>query len=294
MVPSISQSSAGMHTNSVPNADGSSNVYVHHISHGATAASAPPPPQPQMPQMMGIPYPMPMPMQAPPAPIYVPYPSYPPPPPSYGCPYNHHHQQHQQPSIVIINQDEPKPPPKSDKKKEEEKKKKEEEEKKKKAKGPQKTSKFTIVSVIVFSMALILSIACIVTTFAAEDSRIEAEDAGDEDLSDNEQYSMDRSVALMLGCAAGLCFTIATLCSFYAGMRHKSKGDAKKEHCCLSGFVIAAWIVFCMTSITNLIVLVLAFDAENIIYPEVVLVGFVGNMLSCMLMFGYSELARKM
>jgi len=50
------------HTTSVPNRDGSSTAYVHHISHEAPPSNpAPPPrPQPRMPQMMGIPYPMPV------------------------------------------------------------------------------------------------------------------------------------------------------------------------------------------------------------------------------------------
>ena len=82
------------YTNST-NPDGSSNIYVHHISHG-TRAAQPQQPQMQMPQMMGIPYPM-------QTPSYAPLYPYPPPPSSYGC----QHQQ-QQPRVVIMTADKPK------------------------------------------------------------------------------------------------------------------------------------------------------------------------------------------
>jgi len=75
-------------------------------------------------------------------------------------------------------------------------------------------------------------------------------------------------------------------------MRHKSKGSGK-GHVCLGGLVIAAWIIFCLTFITNLIILIMAFDGETPIYPEVVWSALIGSMLSWMLMFGYSEMARR-
>mmetsp|Transcript_2669 Transcript_2669/g.4757 ORF Transcript_2669/g.4757 Transcript_2669/m.4757 type:complete len:299 (-) Transcript_2669:218-1114(-) len=297
-----------MHARSVPNPDGSSTIYVHHLSHGAPATPTPPPPpqmQMQMQPMMGIPYPMPM-MSPPPPPqpMYSPYPSYPPPPPSYGCSHYYQQQQYQQqrqPNVIVIQNEPPKPPKKEEKKeekkedkkdppKEEKKEEKKDEEKKKddpppEPKGPQQFSKFSIVSIIVFALALIFGIACVCKTYEAYDGRI----AGLPN--DHEDYVVDRTVAVGTGGASVLSFTISTLCSFYAGMKHKAK--AKREHCCQAGFVIASWIIFCLTFINALIILVLAFDEENIIYPEVVWSALVGSILSWMLMFGYSEMARR-
>ena len=153
--------------------------------------------------------------------------------------------------------------------------------------GPQKFSKFSVVSVIIFFLALIFGIACVIKTYEAFDGR----EAGL--THDDEEYVVDRTVAVGTGAAATLCFTIATLCSFYAGMRHKSRSKSKKTHCCAGGLVIAAWIIFCLTFVNDLIILVLAFDGDNVIYPEVVWSALIGSILSWMLMFGFSEITRR-
>ena len=97
-------SGGGTHTTTIPNGDGSSTIYVHHIGGSGppqAPQSAPLPPQQQpqmqMPQVMPIPYPMPMPA---PTPAPYPYP-YPPAPASYGSPF-----QHQQPTVVVLKQEE--------------------------------------------------------------------------------------------------------------------------------------------------------------------------------------------
>ena len=59
--------------------------------------------------------------------------------------------------------------------------------------------------------------------------------------------------------------------------------------------ILIANIIYCLVFITNLIILVLAFDPKHdVIYPEVILLGYTGNVLAWMLMFGYSEMARKL
>ena len=295
---------------SIPNGDGTSNVYVHHINHGI----APPPPQQQpqqqMPQMMGIPF-----AAAPPVPMPYPYP-YPPPPASYGCPYNNmqQQQQQQQPRVIIMKQEEEKKDDKKDKKKDKKDDKKEEKKaeptpepnvkeapkEEPKSSKPQKASKFSIVSGIFFAFALIFGTACIVELYQADDARQESLETEFTETYDGlyhtndhtQAYSTNRTIALSLGCTSVICFTVGTLCSFYAGMRHRAKSKGK-EHCCLAGFLIASWIIYSLAAINSLIILVLAFNPDNIIYPEVVVVGFVANMLAWMLMFGYSELARR-
>ena len=275
----------GTHHTTTQNPDGSSNIYVHHMHD----APPPPPPQPQqpqmqMPQMMGIPYPMPT-----PAPMYAPYPYPPPPPSSYGCPYHHHQQQQQQqPKVVIIKQDEEKKP-KEDKKNDKKKDNKPAEKTKapKPPPQPQPFSKFSITSVITFFLGLVFGVACVVKTYDAEEMR-----SSGIDTSSSEEFTVARTVAMGTGAAATLCITIARLCSFYSGLRAKSKGTGS-GHVCLGGFVIAGWIIFCLTFITNLIILIIAFDGNDPIYPEVVWAALIGSIISWMLMFGYSEISRR-
>ena len=310
MLPPSSYSIPGTHTTTEKNPDGSSTVYVHHINHGAAAPSAPaPPPQVQMPQMFGVPYPMPMPMPTP-APMYSPYPAYPPPPPSsFGCPYPQQ-PPHQQPRVIVISDEPPKPQPKKEEKKEEKKK----EEKKKEPPmpipipppppppqtvmmdkdleseseymGPQQFSKFSITSVIMFFVALAFSIVCVIKTYEAFDQYEAGVDTR------QEEYSVIRTVAIATGGASVLAFTIATFCSFYAGMRHRHHG-AGDGHCCLDGFIIAGWVIYCIAFINDLIILVLAFDEDNVIYPEVVWSALIVSIFAWMLMFGFSEIARR-
>ena len=162
-------------------------------------------------------------------------------------------------------------------------------------KGPQKFSKFSLASVIICFVAILFSIVTIKKSYNAEEERLQSKEAG-EDKSDNEAYVDNRTVALAMGAASILCFTVATLCSFYAGMKHKMRNKMagkRKKHCCLSGFLIASWIVFVMTFLLDLTIMVVAFNDSQVIYPEVVVVGFMGSVFAWMLMFGYSELARR-
>eukprot|EP00578_Thalassiosira_sp_NH16_P014507 CAMPEP_0181119718 /NCGR_PEP_ID=MMETSP1071-20121207/23751_1 /TAXON_ID=35127 /ORGANISM="Thalassiosira sp., Strain NH16" /LENGTH=219 /DNA_ID=CAMNT_0023204283 /DNA_START=201 /DNA_END=857 /DNA_ORIENTATION=+ len=134
-----------------------------------------------------------------------------------------------------------------------------------------KFSNFSTISVIVFALGLIFGAVCISNTYQTEEIRLQAEDG---DLSEDEDYIITRTVAIGTGGAYALCFTIATLCSFYAGVKNTSKWSKedrkKKEHCCMSGFVIAAWVIFCFTFITDLIILVWTFDEDKPVYPIVV------------------------
>ena len=299
-------------TTAIPNPDGSSTIFVHHLHGGAQAQSAPPPPPPQPHQMYGVPFPMPM-MTPPPPPMYAPV--Y----PGYGYPYYQQHQQQQQPTVIYIDHGAaPKPPPPKEEKKEEKKPENKPEQPKPapvpkpapmpapapvpvaqppkpkappKPKGPQKASIYSINGAILFSFALVFGTACIAVTYKADYARQQAEAMGDEDLSDNSEYRTNRTVALSLGCIASFCFTFATISMAVAGKQYKQNA---KGSCCLDAFVIAAWIIFVLTFIYNLILIVMAFDPENVTYPGVVLVGFAGCILAWLLMLGYSELARQL
>jgi len=154
----------------------------------------------------------------------------------------------------------------------------------------------SLVSVIFFVIASILGFICVAKIYDVFESSMnnnyEDEDGGiDEHILD--YLVVHRTVALGMGAASILMFSIAFLLSFYAGMRYRLKGDkSKKKNCCLGGLLIAAWILFCLTFINGLIILVLAFDEEARIYPEVALTAVIGNMVAWICMFGYSQLAR--
>ena len=260
--------SQGVTSQTVHTPGGSSTVYVHHINH---QSPPPPPPLPQQPVQVGIPFGCAH--FSPPMQPYYPY-SYP---------------QPQAPTVVVVNaagdhksgggkggggdgdkkgDASPKPPsPKP-------------------PKGPQKFSPLSTASIIIFLIGLIMGIVCVVKTYGAYEHR-------QSETTDREAYIICRTVALGTGAAGTMCFTISTLLSFYAGTHHKMKNEDKKGSCCLGGFLIAGWIIFCLTFINNLVIMVLAFDDDNVIYPELVWSALIGSMLSWMLMFGFSEMARR-
>ena len=106
-----------------------------------------------------------------------------------------------------------------------------------------------------------------------------------------------RTVALVMGAVSILMFCIAFMLAFYCGMRYRLSGSgggssSKKKNCCLTGLLISAWILFCLTFINGLIILVLAFDEGARIYPEVALCAVLGNMAAWICMFSYCLLAR--
>jgi hypothetical protein len=144
-----------------------------------------------------------------------------------------------------------------------------------------------------FFLALIFGIVCVFKAYESFDVREEAGSI-DMNITNDERFEVSRTIAIGTGGASTLCFTIAILLSFYAGMRHKEKAPpGASSHCCMGGFLIAACVIFCLTFINELIVLVLAFNIDQVIYPEVVWSALIGSILSWMLMFGYSEMARR-
>jgi len=157
---------------------------------------------------------------------------------------------------------------------------------------PQEFSKWSVVSIVFFLLAFAFGTGCIVGTYQAEWLREDLNAQGDMDMSDNEEYTTDRNVAIGAGAGATLCFTLATFCSFYAGMRHKSKGTGKGKLKTVAPAVVA-WVTFALVFILNLIILIVAFDDDTKpIWIEAVWVAFIGNILAFVFMFGYSQVAR--
>jgi len=292
-------------------------------------AQAPAPVQQAMPQFM--PYPMPIPMPTPPTPMYPPpYPGMYPPAFGAGSPYQrptvivmNGDKENRKPNTAKTPcggggegggacskpkpaaaaapkpapQPQAAPPPAPRPPPQEEYYDDEEDQYPPQQNAPPKRRKFSgasIASVIIFALGTTFGIVSVTQSYAAFETREQYTDnVVPRDSHDYAEYHVDRTMALAAGCAATLCFTIATLTSFYSGMRHRSRGAGNPAHCCLGGFLVAGWIIFCLTFINDLIILVLAFDEENVIYPEVVITALSGSLLAWMLMFGYSEIARR-
>ncbi|KAL7535121.1 hypothetical protein ACHAXR_006285 [Thalassiosira sp. AJA248-18] len=307
------------------------NVYVHHIQHGAPAPQ--PPPQPYL-NVNGMSIPMPA-----PPPMYNPYTGYSPQCQYYNQPqqpkqpniiYIGGKPPEPPPKETIERDPKPEPappkqePPKVEKTEEvkledltpvpvpvvvapaEETKTAEDNktdndtppEEKKASSEPQAFSKFSIASLCLTAISLMLGTGCILKTYEAHDER---EDGMELEIEDeqNTDYLYTRNVALGMGAASTLCFTIATLCSFYAGIRHNNNSlrlgivKKKSKYCCLAGFAIAGWVLFCLTFIADLTLVLLTLDETNVIKPELVFGACFGSLLSWLLMFAYSEMARR-
>lgn len=279
--PNMQQSTTQPQTFTSTGPDGVKNIFVHHMHPNG---APPQPAAPAAPQMMGIPFPMPMQMPAPP-PMFMP-------PPMHHMGYHghggcHHHQPYGGgygaggPQVVVIEPPTPEPVIKEVIKFKEV----------IKVVGPppplppQRFSKFSIASVIIFALALIFGVVCCIKAYEADEFPPE--------MIGGEQYEEVRIVCVGTGATATLCFSISTLLSFYAGMVHRAKSQSKKSHCLVSGLVLSGWIIFCMTFMLDLICLVLAFDPDNLLDPAPVWTALIGSILNWMLMFSYSELTRR-
>jgi len=151
-------------------------------------------------------------------------------------------------------------------------------------------STYTINSFFIFCIALIFGTATTAMTYEADYDRLQAESVGDEDYTDNEDYLSHRSVAIGLGFVTVFCFNVATICLWIAGSIYR-KGY-EERNCCLDTFMIAGGIIFAVTLMYDIIVLVLSFDMNNIMYPGVVVAGFCGSIFAWLLVLIYSEIAR--
>lgn len=306
-----------MNASTVPNPDGSSTIYVHHITEGgggATAAAVAPAPQPQIqPQPLAV-FGAPFGAPAPPPPTQAFFqwgmPSVPAMP--SWMPFG------QPPSMVVVGKpptsDEERGDEKTDEEKKKEweaawkkemdaekkkeeaaakaKKKKEEEEKRKKAvAAAREPSRASAASALAFGCALALGSATIATTYQADRERRDGAEAG-VPPGENEDYRYHRSVALGLTCAFAACHAVATAAAFYAAVRTRDV-TKRREKCVESTFAIAGWIVFLLAFTMNLVVLVLGLNEGRWVDPFNVVIVVVLSIFSYLLMLGYSEMTRR-
>lgn len=150
-------------------------------------------------------------------------------------------------------------------------------------------SSILLVSIIFVFIGSFLGFICVGKVYDVFEHSMESESDYVSDY-----FVVNRQVALGLGAFATLCYCIAFMLAFYAGMTYKMKSTKKgKKQCCRDGLLIAAWVLFCLTSINNLIILILAFDEGARIYPEVALCAVFGSIAAWICVFGWAEMTRR-
>ncbi len=154
-------------------------------------------------------------------------------------------------------------------------------------KGPRSFSSILLVSIIFVLIGSLLGFICVGKVYDVFEHSMNSDYVSD-------YFVVNRQVALGIGAFATLCYCIAFMLAFYAGMKYKIKSKKKeKKQCCRDGLLIAAWVIFCLTSVNNLIILILAFDEEARIYPEVALCAVIGSIVAWLCVFGWAELTRR-
>lgn len=151
-----------------------------------------------------------------------------------------------------------------------------------------------IASIIIASIAFIMGILCLVKTEEAFNAYMSYEEEGNGNESSVlfEQWQMLRNVALGSGAACVSIYSLAFLLIFWAGMQHKMRRKVVSG-CCMTIFLIGAWIVFAFSFVIDVVILVLAFDNDNVVYPEIVWAAFIGHGISWLLMLVNEEMARR-
>lgn len=158
---------------------------------------------------------------------------------------------------------------------------------------PSKFAHSSIASVVLFVLAFVFGTVAVTETYDAFESTTGGTYVDLEGLLTDPYYITHRTYALAAGCGSTLSFAVATLLSFYSGMVHRERRGRKEMNCCQSFSLVGGWLLFGITFVFDMIIIVLAFDQENIVYPETVWAALIMNILSWMMMFAYSEIARR-
>jgi hypothetical protein len=161
-----------------------------------------------------------------------------------------------------------------------------------------------ISSIIMASIAFILGILCLVKTNEAYDAYMSYQEYTSNNSNNNstnnsteesilfDTWQMNRNIALGSGAASVSIFSLSFLLIFWSGMQHKLKRRVVSS-CCMTVFLIGAWIVFAFSFLVDVVVLVLAFDVDNVVYVELVWGAFLGHSVGWLLMLVNEEMARR-
>lgn len=120
----------------------------------------------------------------------------------------------------------------------------------------------------------------------------EKEGNGNESSLLYDTWQMCRNIALGAGASCVSIFSLAFILIFWAGMQYKQRRHAVST-CVMTFFLIGAWILFAFSFVVDVVVLVLAFDEDNVVYPEIVWAAFLGHCLAWLCMLVNEELARR-
>ena len=139
-----------------------------------------------------------------------------------------------------------------------------------------------------------LGTCAVVKANDAYEAHIDYEEEGDGTKTGTlySEWQMARNPSLGPGPASVVCFSLAFLLVFWSGVNHKMRRRVQPGFC-MAGTLISGWIVFALTFLVDVVVLVLAFDEDNVVYPSVVWAAFIGNVAGWLLMLTHSELARR-
>jgi hypothetical protein len=107
-----------------------------------------------------------------------------------------------------------------------------------------------------------------------------------------ENWQMTRNIALGAGASFVCIYSFAFLLIFWAGMLHKQQRKVVSG-CGMTLFLIGAWVVFAFSCVVDVVILVLAFDQDNVVYIEIVWAAFVGHVVSWLAMLVNEEMARR-
>lgn len=159
-------------------------------------------------------------------------------------------------------------------------------------KGAKPCSSNMLASIIFCLIGSVLGFICVGKVYDVFEHSLESDYVSD-------YLVVNRQVALGIGAFGTLCYFIAFMLAFYAGMKYKMKSkkekkkEKKKHKCCRDGLLIASIILFGLTFMNNLIILVLAFDEEARIFPEVALCAVFGSIAAWICVFGWAEMTRR-
>lgn len=150
-----------------------------------------------------------------------------------------------------------------------------------------------IASLIIAGIAFMMGILCLYKTNEAYNAyrEYEEEGNGDQSFALFDAWQMSRNVALGAGASCVSIYSLAFLLIFWAGMQHKMKRKVVSG-CCMTMFLIGAWIVFAFSFLVDVVVLVLAFDEDKVVYSEIVWAAFIGHTISWLGMLVNEEMAR--
>lgn len=105
-------------------------------------------------------------------------------------------------------------------------------------------------------------------------------------------WQMSRNIALGAGASCVSILSLAFILIFWSGMQHKQRRHVVST-CTMTFFLIGAWILFAFSFVVDVVVLVLAFDEDNVVYPEIVWAAFLGHCLAWLCMLVNEELSRR-